>query len=56
MAIENVTTQFINNAFSKGLIDDKWDNRMPNEYSPDLRNVRVRNNVLSVRKWFKDQN
>lgn len=39
--------------FSKWLCDWAWDNRMPYAYSTDLRNVRIVNQVTTVRKWFK---
>lgn len=39
--------------FSKWLCDWAWDNRMPYAYSTDLRNIRIVNQVSTVRKWFK---
>lgn len=39
--------------FSKWLCDWAWDNRMPYAYSTDLRNVRIVNQVTTVRKGYK---
>lgn len=39
--------------FSKGLCDWAWDNRMPYAYSTDLRNIRIVNQVSTVRKGYK---
>lgn len=39
--------------FSKWLCDWAWDNRMPYAYSTDLRNIRIVNQVSTVRKWYK---
>ncbi len=39
--------------FSKGLCDGAGDNRMPYAYSTDLRNMRIVNQVSTVRKGYK---
>lgn len=39
----------LNDYFSKGLCSNYGDNRMPRQYSPDLRNVRIENGVTIPR-------
>lgn len=39
--------------FSKWLCDWAGDNRMPYAYSTDLRNIRIINQVTTIRKWYK---
>lgn len=39
--------------FAKWLCNGAWDNRMPYSYSTDLRNMRIQNQVSTVRKGYK---
>ena len=50
-SVSGVKSLWFANIFSKGLIDDYWNNKMPDPFSPYLRNIRVRNWATIIRKW-----
>lgn len=52
MAIEGIRTVNLKEPFSMGLIDGNWLTIIPDQYSPYLRNVRVKNNVVTSRPWY----
>ena len=43
----------VSKLFSKWFVDNKGTNRVPEEYAEDLRNVRIINNGISVRPWYR---
>lgn len=50
--MEGITLEPIEGIFSKGLIDYIGSHRFSPAFSPYLRNVRIKNECLTVRPWF----
>lgn len=50
--IERTQTIQIKAPFSKGFVDARGNNRIPEQYSPYLRNVRIENGITTIRPWY----
>ena len=51
--IRDISTEFLNDLFKKGLNSWYWDTIIPHFYSPDLKNTRIKNGTMTIRKWHE---